>query len=402
MYQEKGEVQAFANIEHVTAVSVSTAFPAVQGQMHPLYPVNMCMPTQMPPQYQSIVSYQVPTMVSGPHLIGSTPGYYLAPHGHPQQPPYVQQHHMPVSMNHQPYFNNQKRKNNSVRAKYSPRKEIPNGHEGYSNYMYQQDGYMRGQTCFSGDMVQAATGVPIVMHPQQPVASFIQSHAVHVSAAHTAPIYSPVTFTQQLPIPPPVEEIVVASPIVEPEAPVVAEVVAPVEPASVVVSKVELPINVTEETVSTEKSSPSPKPVVPVKDEAVALEASEPKSWASLFKKDVAVAAVLPDKPTARVEPFTTSTEDAAVKVNAAAVAQRPQVDRRTKQLAEHLANYELLTTPLPLLPRGLINKSNWCYINATLQALIACPSFVHLVKSLAPYCGGKTEDFSTPIIDSV
>jgi ubiquitin carboxyl-terminal hydrolase 10 len=162
-----------------------------------------------------------------------------------------------------------------------------------------------------------------------------------------------------------------------------------------------MPVKVVEE-VTTEKSSPSPKPVIPDKGEVVVSEASEPKSWASLFKKDVPVAAVFPDKPTARVEPFTTSIEDAVVKVNAAAVVQRPLVDRRTMQLAEHLANYELLTTPLPLLPRGLINKSNWCYINATLQALIACPSFVHLVKSLVPYCGGKTEDFATPIIDSV
>lgn len=401
VYQDKGEVQAYANVEHI-AVPASAGY-TVQGQMHSMYPVNMCMTNTMPPQYQPIMSYPVP-MMSGPHLIGSAPGYYITSPGHPQPSPYVQQHPMSVVMNHPQYYN-QKRKNN-VRAKYSPRKEVSNGHDGYSNYIFPQDGYIRGPS-FTGDMVQAATGLPIVMHPQQPVASFMQPHAVHVSPAHNAPIYSPVTFIQQSEVHA-LEEVVTSAPVVEVETTpvvvaVIPEIATAVEPVSVA-AQVELPVvNMVEECIPAEKPSPVPQQaVIPGKEEAVSPEASGPKSWASLFKKDVPIA-VLPDKPTARVEPFTSSVEEATVQqVSAAAVSQRPQVDKKTKRLAEHLTGYELLATPLPLLPRGLINKSNWCYINATLQALIACPSFVHLVKSLTPFCNGKTEESSTPIIDSV
>lgn len=35
------------------------------------------------------------------------------------------------------------------------------------------------------------------------------------------------------------------------------------------------------------------------------------------------------------------------------------------------------------LLPRGLINSGNLCFLNATLQALLSCPSFVQLLQKL-------------------
>lgn len=35
------------------------------------------------------------------------------------------------------------------------------------------------------------------------------------------------------------------------------------------------------------------------------------------------------------------------------------------------------------LLPRGLINKGNLCFLNATLQALLSCSPFVHLMQEL-------------------
>jgi len=35
--------------------------------------------------------------------------------------------------------------------------------------------------------------------------------------------------------------------------------------------------------------------------------------------------------------------------------------------------------------PRGLINTSNWCYVNSTLQALIACPKLVMCLRALIP-----------------
>ena len=33
--------------------------------------------------------------------------------------------------------------------------------------------------------------------------------------------------------------------------------------------------------------------------------------------------------------------------------------------------------------PRGLSNRSNWCFVNAILQALVACPPFYNLMKAM-------------------
>ncbi|EDO40519.1 predicted protein [Nematostella vectensis] len=54
-----------------------------------------------------------------------------------------------------------------------------------------------------------------------------------------------------------------------------------------------------------------------------------------------------------------------------------------------------------PLLLRGLVNKANWCYINATLQALLVCPPFFNLMRQveLIPEREAST---STPILDSI
>lgn len=40
-------------------------------------------------------------------------------------------------------------------------------------------------------------------------------------------------------------------------------------------------------------------------------------------------------------------------------------------------------TTATELLPRGLINSGNLCFLNATLQALLACSPFVNLLQEL-------------------
>nr|KAF6408390.1 ubiquitin specific peptidase 10 [Molossus molossus] len=52
----------------------------------------------------------------------------------------------------------------------------------------------------------------------------------------------------------------------------------------------------------------------------------------------------------------------------------------------ELLENVTLVHKPVSLQPRGLINKGNWCYINATLQALVACPPMYHLMKFIPLY----------------
>lgn len=53
------------------------------------------------------------------------------------------------------------------------------------------------------------------------------------------------------------------------------------------------------------------------------------------------------------------------------------------------------------LLPRGLTNRSNYCYINSILQALLACPPFYNLLMAL-PYPKGPCRNALTPITNNM
>uniref|UniRef100_A0A8C5FKP3 Ubiquitin carboxyl-terminal hydrolase n=1 Tax=Gadus morhua TaxID=8049 RepID=A0A8C5FKP3_GADMO len=75
--------------------------------------------------------------------------------------------------------------------------------------------------------------------------------------------------------------------------------------------------------------------------------------------------------------------------------------DPLAPKLAELIDNVKLIHKPVSLQPRGLINKGNWCYINATLQALIACPPMYHLMKSIPLHNDSKRLCTSTPMIDN-
>lgn len=69
---------------------------------------------------------------------------------------------------------------------------------------------------------------------------------------------------------------------------------------------------------------------------------------------------------------------------------------------AEFLNTYVLDHKPLLLQPRGLTNRSNYCYINAILQALVACPTFYNLMKAIPPSQENKGTKSRTPIVDSM
>ena len=66
------------------------------------------------------------------------------------------------------------------------------------------------------------------------------------------------------------------------------------------------------------------------------------------------------------------------------------------------LKSYEQNNHMVPLQPRGLINKGYWCYVNAPLQALLACPLFYNLASSIPNVVGLKKGKSSTPVIDSM
>uniref|UniRef100_A0A3Q3KM60 Ubiquitin carboxyl-terminal hydrolase n=1 Tax=Monopterus albus TaxID=43700 RepID=A0A3Q3KM60_MONAL len=134
--------------------------------------------------------------------------------------------------------------------------------------------------------------------------------------------------------------------------------------------------------------------------------ASLPKSWASLFHN----SKPLPGSPQAFVEvknvvevvsPSLATPEQpdkvGEVKDSPVHVSEDPMAPK----LAELIENVKLIHKPVSLQPRGLINKGNWCYINATLQALIACPPMYHLMKSIPLHSEMQRPCSSTPMMDN-
>ncbi|KAJ0178150.1 hypothetical protein K1T71_005973 [Dendrolimus kikuchii] len=74
--------------------------------------------------------------------------------------------------------------------------------------------------------------------------------------------------------------------------------------------------------------------------------------------------------------------------------------DPNSYRMGEFLTKYQLDNRAVSLLPRGLTNRSNYCYVNAILQAVIACPPFYNLLKAL-PYQTRRGKS-STPVIDAM
>uniref|UniRef100_A0A8C7LWM7 Ubiquitin carboxyl-terminal hydrolase n=1 Tax=Oncorhynchus mykiss TaxID=8022 RepID=A0A8C7LWM7_ONCMY len=130
------------------------------------------------------------------------------------------------------------------------------------------------------------------------------------------------------------------------------------------------------------------------------------KSWASLFHN----SKPLPGSPQAYVE---VKNVVEVVAPSLAAVEQHEKAgevkeslvhvseDPMAPKLAELIQNVKLIHKPVSLQPRGLINRGNWCYINATLQALIACPPMYHLFKSIPLFNDTQRPCTSTPMMDN-
>ena len=121
---------------------------------------------------------------------------------------------------------------------------------------------------------------------------------------------------------------------------------------------------------------------------------SAPKSWASLFHKEEAkpVGNSISDshqqqKPTARIQPYVNKVgngspdEDSAQFPNS--ISSAIIASQEDSELATFLRDYILNHKSPSLRPRGLSNRSNWCFTNAILQALIACPPFYNLMKAI-------------------
>lgn len=76
-------------------------------------------------------------------------------------------------------------------------------------------------------------------------------------------------------------------------------------------------------------------------------------------------------------------------------------LDKTASKLAQVVSSINLKHSLPFLKPRGFVNKGNGCYINATLQALIACPPFYNLMKEIGDMQVYRRENSCTPILDS-
>ncbi|KAM8946787.1 ubiquitin carboxyl-terminal hydrolase 10 [Pelodytes ibericus] len=125
------------------------------------------------------------------------------------------------------------------------------------------------------------------------------------------------------------------------------------------------------------------------------------KSWASLFHNSKPSPTTQVAYVETKYAPPTTSPQvpekPVEVKEGPVPVSEDPVAIK----IAELLEGVKLVHKPVSLQPRGLINKGNWCYINATLQALVACPPMYHLMKSIPLYTKVQRPCTSTPMIDS-
>jgi len=146
--------------------------------------------------------------------------------------------------------------------------------------------------------------------------------------------------------------------------------------------------------------TPPPFPLPPDSGDSD-IENGKNKSWASvLFSgSDPNVERINVDKPTARIPPFSSTQERSKP---APAVSQTVTCTQEQLQLGEFLKNYELDHSAASILPRGLTNRSNWCFVNAILQSLLACPSFFNLFKNLPNNISQSRAKSSTPMLDAV
>lgn len=69
---------------------------------------------------------------------------------------------------------------------------------------------------------------------------------------------------------------------------------------------------------------------------------------------------------------------------------------------SEFLLEYAIDNRIISLQPRGLVNYSNYCYINSILQALLACPPVYNLLTGLSSNMNVAEIKKRTPIIDNM
>lgn len=111
------------------------------------------------------------------------------------------------------------------------------------------------------------------------------------------------------------------------------------------------------------------------------------KSWASLLKAPQTAAAQngVSNGRVNVVEARSNGVKSAPVQNGGIPKPRDPEFDDPNYyRLAEYLSNHAIEHKVVNVQPRGLVNRSNYCYINSILQALLACPPFYNLMLGLS------------------
>ncbi|XP_033118074.1 ubiquitin carboxyl-terminal hydrolase 10-like isoform X3 [Anneissia japonica] len=150
---------------------------------------------------------------------------------------------------------------------------------------------------------------------------------------------------------------------------------------------------------STNESKDGAQMRVPEQNQPVV---NKPSSWAGLFSKPAMNTKGKPDVAENKVHSVP---DPAAIKQIVEQIDERKPVsvdfDSYAKQLGDLLSKVQLNHRPVAWQPRGLNNKANWCYINSILQALLFCPPFGNLIRSI-PVQVKERLPTSTPMLDCI
>jgi Ubiquitin carboxyl-terminal hydrolase len=98
----------------------------------------------------------------------------------------------------------------------------------------------------------------------------------------------------------------------------------------------------------------------------------------------------------------TASVGQHATKLGGLKLIKRLSLFSDTFFLTDFFSKYKIESNSISLLPRGLLNKSNYCYINAILQALVSCPPFYHLMKAIPQMPSTYRNQTKTPVTDAM
>lgn len=268
----------------------------------------------------------------------------------------------------------------------------------------------------SPQMNKTATVSPIVTN-QQPTGSV---NAVATAAKSPVPTKQTVIKQEKPTVKP--EEIKRETPIVIPQATQAIEV------KKVEQQNKEVTANVTEKK-QTLSLAPPPPPTTSNDDNKQA----PAKSWASLFAggastpkptslptSSAVVSTDLSKRPIAKVSPYDSTSTTAQTATPYLSSAQhgfasqtnqlqkqttnekKPVADEYSLKLSNFLQNYKIDNNSISIFPRGLINRSNYCYINGILQALVSCPPFYHLMRDMPKLASVKSAKGCTPILEAM